>query len=305
MKKPNLFIVGAAKAGTTSIYKYLSEHPDIYMSPIKEPNFFGSDISWEDFRHDYKINTQLDFDKYFSKKKLIHKHIAFIEDINLYMKLFRNGEDFKILGEASTSYLYSKLAAKEIYKFNPTAKIIIILRDPLERTISHYLMDYSSKKYKTKNILEDLKKDFYSSKKGYGITNLYIDLSLYSEQILRYIKIFPKKQLLFLNFEDIKENQNTVMSNLFDFIEVENIEIENKNSFNTTKEPKNVLAQKLYSLKWLFPRVLKSLINTHFYNVFFKQVSKNIISNETIDFINNQVKNDRTLVKKILNQFNK
>ena len=192
MKKPNLFIVGAAKAGTTSIYKYLSEHPDIYMSPIKEPNFFGSDISWEDFRHDYKINTQLDFDKYFSKKKLIHKHIAFIEDINLYMKLFRNGEDFKILGEASTSYLYSKLAAKEIYKFNPTAKIIIILRDPLERTISHYLMDYSSKKYKTKNILEDLKKDFYSSKKGYGITNLYIDLSLYSEQILRYIKIFPK-----------------------------------------------------------------------------------------------------------------
>ena len=96
-----------------------------------------------------------------------------------------------------------------------------------------------------------------------------------------------------------------MLSNLFDFIEVENIEIENKNSFNTTKEPKNVLAQKLYSLKWLFPRVLKSLINTHFYNVFFKQVSKNIISNETIDFINNQVKNDRTLVKKILNQFNK
>jgi hypothetical protein len=166
-------------------------------------------------------------------------------------------------------------------------------------------MDYSTKKYTTKNNLEDLKKDFYASKKGYCISNLYIDLSLYSEQIMRYIKIFPKKQLLFLHFEDIKGNPNTVTSNLFDFIGVKNIKIENKNSFNTTKEPKNIFAQILYSLKWLFPRNLKELVPPSYLNLFFKPISKGIISNEAIGFINKQVKNDWKVVKKILKQFNK
>ena len=68
MVLPNFFIVGAAKSETTSLYNYLSEHPEIYMSPIKEPNFFGTDIDPTQFREDYK-KTLLDLEGYFTRKK--------------------------------------------------------------------------------------------------------------------------------------------------------------------------------------------------------------------------------------------
>ena len=68
--KPNLFIVGAAKAGTTALVHYLNQHPIIYFSPIKEPHHFSTDIKWEDFREDHKKNTFVDFNKYFKQKVL-------------------------------------------------------------------------------------------------------------------------------------------------------------------------------------------------------------------------------------------
>tara|TARA_B110000014_G_scaffold261522_1_gene253411 strand:- start:13498 stop:14391 length:894 start_codon:yes stop_codon:yes gene_type:complete len=99
--KPNLFIVGAPKCGTTFLYHYLRKHPDIYFSDFKEPHFFGSD--------------------------LIRKNKAYNLDASEYQKLFNSNK--KIIGEASTFYIFSKNAAKEIYRFNPDAKIIIMLRN--------------------------------------------------------------------------------------------------------------------------------------------------------------------------------
>lgn len=88
--KLNLFIVGAAKAGTTSVYNYLKQHKDVYVSPIKEPNYFGSDINWHNFRKDFKINTKVDFEEYFSENDLDEKHNAILDSEENYLKLFRN-----------------------------------------------------------------------------------------------------------------------------------------------------------------------------------------------------------------------
>ena len=101
MKKPNLFIVGAPKCGTTFLYYYLKQHPEIFFPQFKEPHFFGSD--------------------------LIRKNGAYNLNLNEYQNLFNS--DKKIIGEASTFYIFSKNSAKEIYNFNPKAKVIIMLRD--------------------------------------------------------------------------------------------------------------------------------------------------------------------------------
>ena len=299
MKKPNLFIVGAAKAGTSSIYNYLSSHPDVYMSPIKEPNFFGSDIKWENFRDDHKINTILDFDKYFSNKILKQKHIAFVEDINLYMKLFRDSEDFKVLGEASTSYLYSSLAAKEIYEFNPSAKIIIILRKPLERTISHYLMDSRYKKITSENMLEDLIEDFENPHKGYCISNLYLDLSLYYEQIKRFTNVFPKEQVLVKDFYDLKNNPQKFMHDIFKFLNLNKHDIHYNVNFNKTTRPKNIFVKKLSSLKWLIPEKLKKIIVSNI-TLFYEPVSKDIANSDIKDYISKCTNDDWEKVNKFL-----
>ena len=105
-RKPDFFIVGAPKCGTTSIYHYLRQHPQIFMPDYKEPHFFGKDL-----------------------KKLSNE---FIDNEDEYLKLFKDAKSDHKLGEASTFYLYSKSASKEIKEYNPEAKIIIMLRNPID-----------------------------------------------------------------------------------------------------------------------------------------------------------------------------
>ena len=120
--KPNLFIIGAMKCGTTSLHTYLGDHPDILMCPMKEPSHFVNSeelrIVWPGPSRPSFGNTEKD-----------------------YCDLFRGGEGKLVRGESSTAY--TKLhkvtgVAKRIYDFNSDAKLIYIMRDPIERTISHY-----------------------------------------------------------------------------------------------------------------------------------------------------------------------
>ena len=120
MTLPSFFIVGAPKAGTTSLYHYLEEHPEVYMSPIKETNFFSS--------------------KQMQEQELYYDATP-IQSKNQYLELFKDVSQEKQVGEASVSYLYYTGVAKKILEFNPKAKIVIMLRNPVERAFSHYLMD--------------------------------------------------------------------------------------------------------------------------------------------------------------------
>ena len=115
--KVNTFIVGAPKAGTTSLHYYLQQHPEVCMSAIKEPNFFTA-ANVSDLYYD--VDPILNEDDY---------HLIF-SDLKK-----------KVVGEASVSYLYYPLIADKIFEYNPKAKIIILLRNPVQRAFSHYLMD--------------------------------------------------------------------------------------------------------------------------------------------------------------------
>src|SRR5882672_7839349 len=110
IEKPNLFIVGAPRCGTTSMYDYLKQHPDVFMPEVKEPHFLGTDLTSS----------------------------RFIRDEGKYQALFATAKNEKRIGEASVWQLYSKIAAYEIKEYSPTARVIIMLRNPVDMMYSLY-----------------------------------------------------------------------------------------------------------------------------------------------------------------------
>lgn len=217
---PNFFIVGTAKTGTTFIGNYLSQHPEIYISPIKEPHFFCEDICMADFRQNYRERVIFDIKKYLENYPLPHKHIAHIDELSQYLELFREVENEKAIGELSVGYLYSNCAAENLFKFNPNAKIIMILRQPVERAYSHYLMNISAGLDYHSGFIDALKRDFISNNKGWGRSHLYVELGLYFEQITRYQKFFPENQIKIFLYEDLKNHPKKFFNDCFEFLEV-------------------------------------------------------------------------------------
>src|ERR1700753_62842 len=112
----DFFLVGAPKAGTTSIYKYLCQSPDIFAPEIKEPNYY----------------TNVGPNK---------RNVANIKDKEKYLKLYAKAADSQVKGDFSVSYMHDAEACKKIKQDNPDAKIIMIVRHPVQRAYSHWLMD--------------------------------------------------------------------------------------------------------------------------------------------------------------------
>ena len=124
MVMPNFLVIGAAKAGTTSVYEYLKQHPQIWMSPLKETNFFALEGETLNFRGP----GDQDYINRFSITK--------IED---YLNLFQGVSNQVAIGEVSPLYLYSLKAPERIRHYTPDTKIIIILRNPVDRAYSSFL----------------------------------------------------------------------------------------------------------------------------------------------------------------------
>ncbi len=202
--KPNFFIVGAEKSGTTSLYDLLNMHTDIYMSPIKEPNHFSKDI--EPLDHEHK---RVDPDKYFKQEILSKEHMAYIRNSDQYLQLFSQSDNAKAVGEASVSYLFSEVAAKEIFEFNPNSKIIIILRNPAERAFSAYKMDLGKGRIKI------------SFSEAVKSSPRYLERGLYYNQVKRYFDLFPKENIRIYLFEDLKNKKN-LMSDISSFLKIDN-----------------------------------------------------------------------------------
>lgn len=218
---PQFFITGTVKGGTTALYNYLLEHPDIYMSPVKEPHFFCTDIDPVNFREQYKKMIQVDVEEFLKgevKEKWVNT--AFIRDEKVYRRLFANAKISQVRGESSTSYLISTEAAQNIYKLIPEAKIIIMLRDPVERAYSHYLMNYRSGSV-TSNFQMELERDIGAHPKGWGITRMFADHGFYYEPVKRYIDIFGHDQVMIILNEDLSDDTGDTVRAIYKFLGVD------------------------------------------------------------------------------------
>ena len=220
MKNPNLFIVGAPKSGTTFLYHYLKQHPDIYFPNFKEPHFFGSD--------------------------LIRRNGAYNLSLDEYQDLFKT--DKKIIGEASTFYIFSKDASEEIYNFNPKAKIIIMLRDLVD--LVHSL--HSQFVFSGDEVIEDFSQALEledSRLNGDRIPNqtTVVNKLFYTSNILllpsrirSFIRYFGRKNIKFIDLNDIKKNPKKVYSETLEFLNVDlNINTDDFKIINKNKTYKS------------------------------------------------------------------
>jgi len=194
-KWPNLFIVGAPKAGTTSLYEYLKNIPGIYMSPIKEPNYFSINMI---------PNNDPVLKPIRNKKK--------------YLGLFENVVDEKIIGEASPHYLFDSKVPYLIQNVSPHAKIFINLRDPIERLFSHFLMHIRFG-ILSSTLYEELQRELRSKGDNYR-NRLLLNFSLYSENVQRYFDVFGKNQVKIIIFEEFIRDPKRTMGEILKFLDL-------------------------------------------------------------------------------------
>ena len=209
MKKANLFIVGMPKSGTTALYYFLKEHPDIFMSDWKEPHFFCKDI-------------QESSDKYHKKKKYFN-----FRTLNEYNQLFEKAKGEKYIGESSTHYIFSKDAAKEIYKYNKDAKIIVFFREPVDFLHSWHgqmVQEMEERELDFGNALgletKRRKSMKYNPNIRYPEELQYSKIVNYSKDLQRFYKVFDKKNIKIVIYEDFKEDNERTYLEIMDFLEL-------------------------------------------------------------------------------------
>ncbi len=229
MVMPNFLVIGAAKAGTTSLYYYLKQHPEIYMpssKTYKETNFFA--LEGETLEYPGPHGT-------FVMKNCI-------TELETYQSLFQVATNKKAIGEASPVYMYSEKAPHKIKHYIPDVKLIAILRDPVERAFSHYLF-WTSQGYEPDtdyNFIQAIKEEPKRIQAGWSYQWHYIQMGFYYLQIKRYFDIFDSSQIKVYLYDDFKNNSLAVVQDIFRFLEVDDgFESSTSKIHNQTKTPKN------------------------------------------------------------------
>jgi len=252
---PNLFIIGAARSGTSSLHYYLSQHPDIFMSVIKEPHFFAT------IERGYEKKYHLsETDKFY--------HTRVVKDPEAYFSLFDTQKNHYLYkGESSPSYLYDAHSSKKIFAFNPEARIIIILREPCRRAISHYNLDYNMGQEKEHDCKKAVERDMRYPDKVWGRSHLYVELGFYFKQIKRYYDVFPPDQIYILKFEDLISHPQDAVSRIIQFLKLDAEPVQDFKFeiVNKTRNIKNRLFHfMLYTLKRsdLFKKITEKIPDT-------------------------------------------
>jgi len=195
MTMPNFLIIGAMKSGTTALYYYLEQHPQIYMSPVKEPNFFC-------------VGGQESSDS------------ESVKSIGAYQHLFKGVSDEKAIGEASHCYLYEPEAVARIQQYVPDAKFVAILRNPVDRAYSHFLHMVRSGIEPLTDFAQAIRKGEAGALQTRSFRD-YVGRGRYYEQLKRYFDAFDPKQVKVYLYEDLSNAPLETLRDTFRFIGVD------------------------------------------------------------------------------------
>jgi len=201
---PNFFIVGAARSGTTSLDRYLSQHPEIYIIPRKETHFFAVDLFPSRFTGpgDERLNERV------------------IRDEKEYAQLFASAAGAKAIGESSVFYLCYPEAAERIAHAVPDARIIITLREPVARAYSAYMFLLRDGR-ETLGFEEGLSREKERKQKDFEPIWWYKELSLYYSQVKHYLEVFGTQRVKVLLYEELFANPEQVLREVFSFLGVQ------------------------------------------------------------------------------------
>jgi hypothetical protein len=223
MREPNFFIVGAPKAGTTSLYHYLDQHPDIYMSPIKEPCCFCFEVrpwNFEESLRDRAVQLQKDVLDYLHGPMDKKRSGGIVCEWEDYLRLFAAATTQRAVGEASVNYLLSKSAPAAIASRLPHARIVMVLRSLADRAFSQYL-HYVSDGLVTEPFRDYVRASLRHSGEGLGIHQPFLEMGFYAEQVQRYLTHFPREQIGIWIYEETKERPREFMREVLEFLGVD------------------------------------------------------------------------------------
>jgi hypothetical protein len=248
---PNFLIIGVGKAGTTAMWHFLRQHPNIYMSSRKEPEFFSMHGQPTDFRgpRDGKSG-----------------HL--VTERDAYEDLFRGVKTERAIGETSVWYLYLPNAAPAIKQLLPDVKLIAILRDPVERAFSNYLHTATggleplpfreAMHAEERRILDHWSPMFHYKQKGF-----------YFKQISHYLRFFSGDQMKICFFEDFMQNGGALLTDIFNFLGVPPVSVDTRTRINEVRALRsktfdrisrgNILTQ---SIKPLLPGSMRRSLRT-------------------------------------------
>lgn len=269
--KTNLFVVGAMKAGTTSFVDLLSQHNDIYAPPVKEPHYFVNELPLSLYDPGRFFNLEDYLDKEFPKPL----HITKIETRDQYDKIYTLAEAEPYLLDGSTAYMHAPEAPALIHDYNPNAKIIILLRDPLQRAFSHFKMDTG--KGRVKDSFEALmQQEMAQYENGQLPWFSHLGMSFYKDPIDRYRLLFS--EVLVVHFGDLTENLDQTLSKIATFLSVEDFQ-------NVAVEHKNVARKPLFPKLFFFLNRmgLKDYFSKLFSSTFKQWLARKISSGETFE----------------------
>jgi len=207
--RPNFFLIGAAKCGTTSVAKYLDQHPEVFVSKPKEPNFFAFEPSSKPACRGPVDEEQL--------YQLLLKYS--VTSPAAYRELFAPVQEERAVGEASVRYLYETDTAKRIAEHAPAAKLIVLLRDPVDRLHSHYHMNVRQH-IEPKSLVGALDAEAARVEQGWGWDWHYLRVGKYAEQLQRFYDCFDSSQLLVLFHADLQQRPAEAMRVIFEHLEV-------------------------------------------------------------------------------------
>lgn len=256
MTLPNFLIVGAAKAGTTSLYNYLDQHPQVYMSPRKEPRYFAPEY-YTTFYHHAIGNL-------YRENGLSRQE---------YEALFDGVTDEIAIGEASTEYLFFEKSAERIKQTIPDAKILIVLRNPIERAFSAYCFHVRDGR-ETLSFEEALAQEPIRAEQHWQVGWLYKRGGFYYDQVNRYYKLFENHKIKIILWKDLNDDPQAVCAEIFDFLGVDPSFVPELSRANKSIRPRSQALNRYVFKNRSLKKRIRSLLPAKMYAVLANPLKK-------------------------------
>jgi hypothetical protein len=232
MTLPTFLVIGASRSGTTSLHYYLSQHPDVHMSPVKSPNFFVAGDPLPDWE----------------TGALRAMARQWISDRASYEALFRDVAGRAAVGEVSPVYLQSIHASARIHDACPDARLVAILRDPAERAWAHYLgrrRDGLERRSDFRAVVDAELERPLPDDVAFGS---YLGCSRYHHYLAGYFARFPRERIRVYLFEELRADAGALLADLFAFLGVETgVALDTERRHNPTGVVRNPLLRLLWT----------------------------------------------------------
>jgi hypothetical protein len=254
---PDFFVIGAGKSGTTTLYEVLRQHPQVHVSAEKEPNYFS------DAKYSFR-DTAIGKDE--------------------YLALYRDAGEHRRRGDFSTSYFLCPQAPARIREHNKAARFIVILRDPISRAFSDYLMFSRRDKLIHRDFITEVRCELDRLRAGRTEWPFLVKTGLYYTNIRNFLDHFPKERFLFLTMNDLNRSPRCVYRRVCEFIDIDVLPISEqqlRKKRNRFAELRSTRLRRLLSgnrvtrlLAQVTPAGLKSVLKTVRQRIVFREAER-------------------------------